>query len=372
MRKQRSQEDSAGSRMDARPSAPRRILFAALTLSGGLLAALLLAEIGLRLFAPQQTGPVQYDWNPELGQVQVPHQHARRTVPGVFSYTYTNNSLGLRGTREYPAGRRPGHRRVLFLGDSFTYGVGVNDDETFAALTERSLDSSGTPTEVVNAGVGGTGTDYALNFFLKVGRTWEPSVVALFFYWNDIGDNARHSFVLVDGLPQGTAENPVKAKQFTRSIPGYEWLVTRSHLANLVKQAAIRWIAVRDAGGADISPPADRLPRTASPAEREETAALLHTLRREVEKTGAEFLLFYIPTEGEVEQRRRGAPPSATETFVAEAGGPVFHSFTEVLAAAPHAAGELYFAERHWTPAAHRIAAGLLADLLRVPAAVKP
>jgi len=74
-----------------------------------------------------------------------------------FAYLQRVNNLGLRGadtTLEKPAGTI----RVLMLGDSFTMGKGVEDDETFSALLERSLqramDTCGGPrVEVLNAGI---------------------------------------------------------------------------------------------------------------------------------------------------------------------------------------------------------------------------
>lgn len=354
-----------------RPAVRKTLLRLAALLAGSMVA-LAGAEIALRLFAPQPTGPVQYAWNPELGQVQVPLQQGRRTIPGVYAYSYTNNSVGIRGTREYAAGRRPGIRRILLLGDSFTYGVGVDDEQTFAARLERILDSTDATTEVINAGVGGTGTDYALNFFLKAGRPLQPDLVALFFYWNDFGDNAKHSFVLVDGIPVGTAHNPVEAKSFTGSIPGYGWLVARSHLANLLKQAAIRWsLGKRESDAVEV-PPAERMPVRPDQNEKDETAGLIRTLRREVERTGTQFLLFYIPTEGEVERRRRGESATETEAFLAGVGGESFHSFTPVLAGSPVPTGELYFTERHWTSVAHRIVAGHLANVLAARVGTRP
>jgi hypothetical protein len=40
----------------------------------------------------------------------------------------------------------------MFLGDSFTYGVGVNDDQTFCYLVEKQLLAMGLKVEVINAG----------------------------------------------------------------------------------------------------------------------------------------------------------------------------------------------------------------------------
>lgn len=74
-----------------------------------------------------------------------------------FSYVQRVNNLGLRGedtTREKP----PGVYRILMLGDSFTMGKGVEDDETFSALLQKFFDTSdpvcGTESvEVLNGGV---------------------------------------------------------------------------------------------------------------------------------------------------------------------------------------------------------------------------
>src|SRR4051812_31708204 len=85
-------------------------------------------EIALRLFWPQPTGPVQFVFDPVRGAIPTPNQKGRRVVPGVFAYTFANSSLGLRGPEIGPKVKR----RILLLGDSFTYGFGVNDDQTFA------------------------------------------------------------------------------------------------------------------------------------------------------------------------------------------------------------------------------------------------
>lgn len=74
-----------------------------------------------------------------------------------FTYVQRVNSLGLRGeerTRQKPAGTI----RVLMLGDSFTMGKGVEDDQTFSVLIERDLGErlaacGGPKLEVLNGGV---------------------------------------------------------------------------------------------------------------------------------------------------------------------------------------------------------------------------
>ena len=74
-----------------------------------------------------------------------------------FAYIQRVNSLGLRG-RETTIEKPAGTRRILMLGDSFTMGKGVEDDQTFSALIEVSLQASlaacgGGSMEVLNGGV---------------------------------------------------------------------------------------------------------------------------------------------------------------------------------------------------------------------------
>lgn len=80
---------------------------------------------------------------------------------GEARFTVSTNSLGMRGRTcaEVPLARGNA-RRILFLGDSFTEGIGVEFDETLPALVEAGLRAAGDaaggkssgPIECLNAG----------------------------------------------------------------------------------------------------------------------------------------------------------------------------------------------------------------------------
>jgi len=53
------------------------------------------------------------------------------------------------------APRQAGAPRVVFLGDSLTAGLGLDETEAYPALVERKLEDEGLPIEAVNAGVSG-------------------------------------------------------------------------------------------------------------------------------------------------------------------------------------------------------------------------
>jgi acyl-CoA thioesterase-1 len=52
----------------------------------------------------------------------------------------------------------PGAPVVVFLGDSLTAGLGLDEDQAYPALLERQLKAEGKPVRVINAGVSGDTT----------------------------------------------------------------------------------------------------------------------------------------------------------------------------------------------------------------------
>lgn len=117
---------------------------------------------------------------------------------GEFLETAHTNSLGLRD-REVAA-RREGEKRILVLGDSMTFGHGVNDDESFPNQLEMLLARDGKPSDVINAGMKGFGTDQEFKLFEGRLRDLEPDVVLFCIYVNDMLDNIYHPlYTIRDG-----------------------------------------------------------------------------------------------------------------------------------------------------------------------------
>lgn len=137
-----------------------------------------------------------------------------------------SNSKGLRGKTEYAYQRTPGKRRIVVLGDSFTFGEEVSDDETYAHYLETALPN----TEVLNLGVQGYGHDQMLLYLKEEGVKYRPDLVIVGFASLDIYRNtwtffayAKPKFNLVSGHldltnvpvpPPGTvlAQEPYRSK----------------------------------------------------------------------------------------------------------------------------------------------------------------
>ena len=112
-----------------------------------------------------------------------------KNIPSWESATFDRkiaiNSKGLRD-REYPYEKPAGVFRILVLGDSFVWGYGVSNEETFTERLEQALTAEGAAIEVLNAGVSGWGTDQQLLYLESEGFKYSPELVVLaFFLYND-------------------------------------------------------------------------------------------------------------------------------------------------------------------------------------------
>jgi hypothetical protein len=280
--------------------------------------SLVVIEIALRLFFPQPLGPVQFAVDPDLGFIPVPNQKAMRTLPGVYAYTYSNNSLGLRGP-EIHAKTKP---RILVLGDSFTYGIGVNDDETFCSILQSLLPEH----EVINGGNGGKGTDYALKFYRTKGKQLQPDIVILVFTGNDFADNQLNVYYSPDLTPKVLNQQ----KPFITRVPVYEWLISHSHLAGLLKSAS-------------INRPKGPLPTP----DEQLTEKYLRALLTDIPS----LKVFYISPYNQEGLREQEAFQRVCERLNI---GPIYFRF----------GAEDYLAEGHWKPSGHRKAAQIIFSTL--------
>jgi hypothetical protein len=161
-----------------------------------LVIAALVCEIGLRtvLGAPPRWKFPQESYVAEqsVGYWLRPNQDAFTLDKPVHV-----NSLGLRD-HEYPSEVPLGTRRTVALGDSQTFGNGLELKDTWPKQLERTLNNCNpeTPWEVVNAGLPGSNTahqEMALNHLLKSLRF---DSVVLGFYVNDLSGGLGPPFPL--------------------------------------------------------------------------------------------------------------------------------------------------------------------------------
>jgi hypothetical protein len=95
--------------------------------------------------------------------------------------TLTTNGRGFRGAREVEVVVPAGRQRILCLGDSFTLGFGVGDEDAWCHLLE-TMDAR---RESVNMGGSGYGLDQAWLWYRRDGRALQHQVLFFAFIFDD-------------------------------------------------------------------------------------------------------------------------------------------------------------------------------------------
>jgi lysophospholipase L1-like esterase len=215
------------------PRSPRRIVPRLLAAAAGVAFALLAGELAVRLVRPQAVmtlTPGLYHPDPPAGYRLRPGH--RGTLGNRVEFE-TAVAVDVRGLRIDPAQTTqegPSARRLLAVGDSFTFGVGVEAGQAWPARAAALLAAAGMPLVGLNAGVPGYGIPDAVRWVERHGAAVGPEVVVLgVFVGNDLQNaapSAPHMEVR-DGQLVLPGERPG-----LRS-----WLYQRSQLYVLAKNA---------------------------------------------------------------------------------------------------------------------------------------
>lgn len=99
--------------------------------------------------------------------------------------TLNTNSIGIRGKTEYSIEKDSDKSRFFIIGDSFTFGEDVSDNETYPYYLQELLPNS----EIMNFGVHGYGHDQMLISLKEQGPKYNPDYVILGFIEPDTKRN---------------------------------------------------------------------------------------------------------------------------------------------------------------------------------------
>jgi len=188
----------------------------------------------------------------------------------------THDEHGYRVTGEARA--TTSRQRIVAIGDSFTYGLGVEDQSTYAAVLSRKTDS-----EVVNMGVNAYGIDQAILAWEQHGIAFKPQAVVLGYFYDDLHRAAsqlrefpKPRFTL---SPQGDLQ--------LHATPDCRNAISMSSEWRLPKLAAWSWGKFRDRF---FGYPTAFLEERLSLGR-----ALLQRLRDTTQAVGAELIVLLIP-----------------------------------------------------------------------------
>ncbi len=364
----------------------------------GILLGLGGLEIGTRIVAPQIfPNPKVWRYEANLGWEHIPGAEDR-WLHRDFDVSIKINSKGLRDVeRDYA--KKDNTFRILAFGDSFVEGWGVELEDSVTRRLEEILNLQGGDKkyEVVNCSVAGYGTDQELLFFQREGVKYSPDLVIVFFYLNDVGNNAskigigtekgfkpyfqlRNGKLVLKGVPVPRSlfwdEDRPKPQEIVRRIDLIFW--DSSHLYNLVRsqftEQRIRDLSVRYYVRlySDVYHP--KLNYTWML-----TKALIGKLSDEVESRGGKMLVVTVPAKMQVhtdewEKRKRELemegqydlyrPNRMISDYCQKAGIPILDLLPEFVEQVRDGKHLFYPRDTHWSPEGHKLAAELIGSYL--------
>ncbi len=174
-----------------------------------------------------------------------------------YKVEYKINSKGLRDIeRSYD--KRDGQFRILCVGDSITFGWGINAQQRFTNVLEGFLKN----TEVINMGVQGYGIDQNLLFLRQEGVKYHPDLVLMYVippdferaYYSEMWGKQKPQFSLDEKGDLRLSNVPVpKTSGFYLNNPVLYriryYLCKRSYLFWLIQSKIDNWITVKNEPG---------------------------------------------------------------------------------------------------------------------------
>ncbi len=315
------------------------------------------AEVVCRIWFPDLE--IRYLDDPELLWTYAPNQTAYMTLAnGQRSPSNRINNLGLRGENIKAQGG------LLFLGDSFTFGAGVADNETFAFLTAESL---GSKDNFTNAGQGAYGLHQMLGMLRRIIPLKQPEHVILTVWEGSLLRQPPTEAEKNDFYSRSS-----KLKKLKRVS------VFATHVYRLLERLLINWgyrPIVADLSGVRASE-VPLLEQYRCAFERERNTIL--AIRDECAAHGAAFHLVLWPSRGFVFSSDNPEPLTPLQEERLEVSGEVVRWFEQFSTTERlnftnvekifygYPKNELVIpGDGHPTVTAHRLAAGVIAEAIK-------
>jgi hypothetical protein len=305
-----------------------------------------------------------------LGWFHVPDKSAHLWIEHTgIDVTLHTNSAGFRGTREYPLNKRAGTTRILGIGDSFTFGWGVQDEETFGAVIESTRPN----VEVINIASPGYGIDQMLLGFREIGKQFEPDYVLIGIYpevfwratrsYTDAGYGKPY-FRLEEGNRLRLQNVPVSGpeeleyNQYPKVISYglIEGLMMRSAIYRYIKHRTLRLLRDLEWVDPDIT------------EEWRLGKVILRQLISEIREVGAEPVILIIPPYGWMSNTQQTSMQKSVGRLANGMNVDVLDFTEQLQSLSKQSSLERYYIphDHHWTEEAHALVAQALTNQLEL------
>jgi len=338
-------------------------------------------ELGLAIFHPVPysiAANMYFEADPYTGYRLKPGGigHYQLGIPAVA------NSHGHRDV-EVSLEKPPGIFRILVLGDSFTVGANVRQEEAYPKVLENRLRTIyGPRIQVVNAGVGGWDPFQYAQYFEHYGYQFEPDLILIGFF---VGNDTFSDLTSAEQLGTAILGQPLSKEAAARPFIKFQvFLYQHSNLARLLlnrgrapASTVIRkqcddftewYLAVQ---GARMS---NHLRDSA--AQRDKAKEAVSQIRRIKARAGdhVPVIVALLPDENQINQTLQKRilqagdmskydfkmPQSMLNEMFSEIGIPTIDMLPAFLADRRC----LYMNDTHWTPEGHELAASVILEQL--------
>lgn len=328
----------------------------------------------------------QLGWVPRP-QIAGEHPYNARMVP------FHTNSRGWRG-REYPIQKVRGTTRIVVLGDSYTWGYRVRDEEVYPEVLQSLLEN----VETINLGVPAYATEQEMQYFKREGFQFQPDIVLLAFCLNDFDEadgkslrwvptaTAAANSAVVNKAKLEPSEMFLSVKQWIneRSVL-YAWIrdrinTNRTLVRLLVKVGVKGPLAGIEELDVNVLPALKPVPVLLSPLMELAKAHVLQ-LRDLLAAKGIRFIVVLVPSPQSVDAELFGQSIAPTrfepENFDLDQPYRMMEDFAKInrielinplerFRRAHHSSASLYLVrDMHFSPKGHQVFAEEIARYLR-------
>ncbi|MBL8897628.1 MAG: hypothetical protein JNM84_08370 [Planctomycetes bacterium] len=279
---------------------------------------------------------------------------------------------------------------IALFGDSYTEGYGLPLEDSWGEFLARELAAAGTPVRVRNLGVQGYGMDQALLRWRKSGAALEARVVAFGLQLENCERNVnilRPLYTLREACyisepfskPRFVVEGdalrvvnqpcmpPQAVPQILRAMETWELLPYEEHYDAADGASTLLDLSMLWRFGRSVRTSWGRYTHEPTEAQLELARAIIDEFARDVRRSGASFVVVYLPTRLGLERLALGRESRAEPWLakLAEEHRCVNPQLAMLEAAREGGLRSLFLEDGHYAARGHRVVGTALAEELR-------
>jgi hypothetical protein len=305
----------------------KKIIFTGILFSFTAIAIALILEVAVRVIFPDRfhypdnviitTDPFRVALGPNVWEKQYNTYLYTPGLPDVFWNVYTNRH-GWREPDYQTTDKAPDTRRLMMLGDSVTFGFGIDYENSTCAFLQQSLFLTNQEWQVLNRSVPGWFGYHQYRCLEQEGPKWRPDIVVVNVVMNDFKaltdeelrkpvDDELGKHRLLSLFKRSHFYNMLNDLFIFPWMESYHELVAKPPLDSWYRKSHLsadryglydvdKWWYIR---GEYDTPQKEELYTRANQLSYPRYAEL----KKEAEKLGARFLVVIYPTASQVSKR---------------------------------------------------------------------